>query len=106
MKIDSGQHYVVYVLADYNHTDFTHQGYVGVTRLGREKKRMSEHRYACRTHRYGRDWTFDKMITLFVGDLDECLALEKRLRPEDDIGWNRDAGGAPFNKRYTSDESE
>ena len=82
MKIDSGQYYVVYVLADYNHTDFTHQGYVGVTRLGREKKRMSEHRYACRTHRYGRNWTFDKMITLFVGDLDGIIAAGIRWRKQ------------------------
>lgn len=99
MTVDADQPHVVYVLTDRDHTDITRQGYVGVTRLGRERKRMSEHRYACRTRRYGRDWTFEKMVTILVGDLDECLALERRLRPTDGIGWNRAVGGTPFGRK-------
>lgn len=103
MSVDTQEAYVVYVLTDHEHTDFTLQGYVGVTRLGRRKKRESEHRYACRTNRYGRTWTFERMITLFVGSLDECLRLERAMRPADGIGWNSDAGGAMFKRRLSSD---
>jgi hypothetical protein len=34
-----------------------------------------------------------KMTVLLEGDRTECLAMEKKLRPKRNIGWNKATGG-------------
>jgi hypothetical protein len=60
-------------------------GYVGVTEnpSGRRSVLVS----------IGRVPKDAKFLILFEGDREQCLRLERVLRPEKNIGWNRDRGG-------------
>jgi hypothetical protein len=60
-------------------------GYVGITIYPR--KRITQHRVD------GRLPANFQSLVLFRGSIDECLALEERLRPYPFIGWNRSHGG-------------
>jgi hypothetical protein len=60
-------------------------GYVGITIYPR--KRITQHRVD------GRLPSNFQSLVLFGGSIDECLALEERLRPYPFIGWNRAHGG-------------
>jgi len=59
-------------------------GYVGITVNAR--KRFAEHR---RTRKI-----VFKTAILFEGDREACLSVERELRPDHGIGWNRVRGGA------------
>lgn len=81
------------------HTDITSEGYIGITTRDVEC-RYSEHLSLANTNsstilsnaiRKYRDNLVIK--TLLKGSEEYCLLIEKRLRPEDRIGWNIVAGG-------------
>jgi hypothetical protein len=76
--------YVVYWLFDETCVTPEHDGYVGVTQ--NLKRRTREHR------RRGRFPPF-KTKALNHGTRDECLAIERSLRPGGALGWNAIVGG-------------
>lgn len=97
----------VYWIRHADHTDLMTQGYVGVS--GRFNKRMLEHfkfsenrhlRFAINKH----GW--DNLIKsqLLISTEEYCLEMERKLRPEDKLGWNIVAGGgkppSALGKRY------
>lgn len=61
------------------------QGYIGVT--SDIKRRRREHKCA------GRLCDGREYVILFTGSKEECYALEEKLRPHDNIGWNTGKGG-------------
>lgn len=86
------------------HTDFTKEGYVGVTsKEGGAEVRFKEHltesrrkgyaRYhiARAIKKYGETNIFVK--TLMIGTDEYCYQMEFKLRPEANIGWNMAPGG-------------
>jgi hypothetical protein len=71
------------------------QGYIGVTKYGRQDRRYWEHqtvsgnahlRNAIKKYK-------TKMSILLVSNQDYCVDIEKKLRPKPNIGWNIVAGG-------------
>lgn len=83
---------VVYWLYDERCICPWRHGYIGISvqfdaRLQRHRIRAGSRKSAV-----GIPPIFDHKI-LFVGTLDECLALEEQLRPHRRIGWNRARGG-------------
>lgn len=60
-------------------------GYVGVTED--PANRLRHLRISGTVPRHAR------MTVLLEGDRIECLAMEKKLRPKRNIGWNKAAGG-------------
>jgi NUMOD3 motif len=83
---------VVYWLHDSGHTSPEREGYVGVTT--NLPARLKQHRNDKRKRKgaLGVPKIFEHKI-LLQGTLAECLALEKRLRPEEGTGWNFIRGG-------------
>lgn len=81
------------------HNDITTQGYVGVTKsFG---KRMITHKSKSESgrthfHKAIRCYGWDNLIkeVVIVGNYDYCFYIEKKLRPENDIGWNGKIGGS------------
>lgn len=84
------------------HTNILTDGYIGFTSKA-PQKRFNEH-IGCANMRAGRSPKLEKAIqkygreglivqTLCVGDNEYCYALEKRLRPAHNIGWNLAIGG-------------
>jgi hypothetical protein len=69
-------------------------GYIGVT----ENRRMRRDQLRRDYVRFPPDV---KMMILFEGTREECLDLERRLRPHANMGWNRNAGGvAPVRLKH------
>ena len=86
------QRCVVYWLFDERCICPWRHGYIGIStefdaRLRRHRKRAGTRKSAV-----GVPAIFDHKI-LFVGTVDECVALEEQLRPRRGIGWNRAQGG-------------
>ena len=88
--------YSVYWIRKPEHTNIMVDGYVGIT--ARFQRRMWEHeKLKGNRHikfaiaKYG----WDNLIKtqLVIADEKYCLELEKKLRPEIDIGWNCTFGG-------------
>jgi len=86
----------VYWIRHADHTDLMTQGYVGVS--GRFDRRMWEHfklngnrylKFAIKKH----GWDNLVKTQLLISTEDYCLDMERKLRPEDKIGWNIVAGG-------------
>jgi predicted secreted protein len=83
----------VYWLHDDTCADIERHGYVGAcTRLD---IRLKAHRHYAGTHKgaVGVPVSDFKVTIIFTGPIRECRALEARLRPDHDIGWNRYPGG-------------
>lgn len=74
---------VVYWLYDENCTDPFLHGYIGIT--NNIRRRMADHRYKRRLP--------FKYKILFRGTREECISLEKKMRPSAFIGWNIFEGG-------------
>lgn len=90
--------YCVYWIHLPNHTDITSQGYVGITsRSERAELRLYEHRIQ-RTNQHLSN-AFDLygntiiQTILVKGSKEYCLEIEKKLRPNNHIGWNIAPGG-------------
>jgi hypothetical protein len=69
-------------------------GYIGVTENRRIRRDQLRRNYV----RFPPDV---KMKILFEGTREECLDLERRLRPRANMGWNKNAGGvAPVQLKH------
>jgi hypothetical protein len=86
----------LYWIHHQEHTDIFNQGYVGVS--NNVKKRWSDHAWkAQNTHlanainKYGWDNLVKKVV--LIADDGYCLDIERKLRPNNKIGWNIVAGG-------------
>jgi hypothetical protein len=77
---------ILYWLRLAEHTDVFNQGYIGVAQDF--KKRLRSHK-----HRFKSIWKSIIATPLVVGSKDYCFDVEKKLRPNRQIGWNRSAGG-------------
>lgn len=77
---------VIYWVRLPEHTDIYTQGYVGVT--PNFAKRMREHK-----HRFKAIWDQVVMETILIAEAAYCYAIEKKLRPGRNIGWNKSIGG-------------
>jgi hypothetical protein len=92
----------VYWIRAPHHSNMTLEGYVGVSKNAK-KRWLYGHNWA---HRKGRHdnprlanaiskYGWDNLIktVLVVADENYCYDLERKLRPEDSIGWNLVTGG-------------
>ena len=86
----------VYWIRCADHTDMTSQGYIGVT--GRFDRRMWEH-YTLEGNRHLKfaiqKYGWDNLVKtqILIADEGYCLDIERKLRPNDGIGWNCTTGG-------------
>jgi predicted GIY-YIG superfamily endonuclease len=97
----------VYWIRNVEHTDLMTQGYVGIT--NRFDRRMWEH-FKLDGNRYLKfaikKYGWDRLVKsqLLISTEEYCLEMERKLRPEDKIGWNIVAGGgkppSSIGKRY------
>lgn len=85
----------VYWLRCAEHTDMFSQGYVGITRHGREKRRFWEHKNVGQNAHLRNALNKYEVVQeiLLIADEDYCKKIEQKLRPEINIGWNIVAGG-------------
>lgn len=92
-------HYV-YWIRHTGMTDFTTQGYVGVT--NNPNRRIANHRTKLRNNKhenvhFQRAYAIDEDLIieyLKEGTEQECYTYEEQLRPNVGIGWNINKGGA------------
>lgn len=84
------------------HTDMFSQGYIGITKQS-VTKRFNQHRNSAKRCKARKKSEFKKILrddvglvveTLVVSDYDYVKNLERLLRPESNVGWNRATGGA------------
>ncbi len=85
----------VYWLRCAEHTDMFSQGYVGITRHGREKRRFWEHKTVGQNAHLRNALNKYEVVQeiLLIADEGYCKKIEQKLRPEMNIGWNIVAGG-------------
>jgi hypothetical protein len=83
---------VVYWLYDARCVCPWRHGYVGVSIQFDARLQRHRNRAGTRKSAVGVPAIFNHKI-LFIGAVDECLALEEQLRPQRGIGWNRARGG-------------
>lgn len=85
----------VYWLRCAEHTDMFSQGYVGITKHGREKRRFWEHKTVGQNAHLRNALNKYEVVQeiLLVADESYCKEIEQKLRPEVNIGWNIVAGG-------------
>lgn len=95
--------YSVYWIKRKEHSCVEKDGYIGITK--NVHRRIDEHRkhYSGRSRVSNAIKKYDDIehIILFEGlDKQEAIEIEKRLRPDDNIGWNITKGGGlpPSNK--------
>ncbi len=89
--------YIVYWIRTSNHKDIFTEGYVGITlnfkeRLRSHKKSKNKYPINNAIKKHG----FNNLIKEVVEkdlSLDEALKLERKFRPEQNIGWNCQQGG-------------
>ena len=96
----------VYWIHHPDHTDMFSQGYIGVSVNARKRwidhRRHQENRhFANAVKLYGWDLLVKKQI--LIAEEDYCLDIERKLRPEKNIGWNIAVGGGkpPINTTGT-----
>jgi group I intron endonuclease len=88
--------YGVYWIRCADHTDVTTQGYVGVSI--NVERRLSEHQKSKQNpHLYSaiKKYGWDNLIKtpLLISTEEYCLEIERKLRPQECIGWNVIVGG-------------
>lgn len=89
--------YCVYWIRKTNHTDPSSQGYIGITKD--LKERLRSHRNNKKITKLTSSIKKNKWNNLVVDivqeglSLEEALEVERRFRPDPDIGWNHQAGG-------------
>ena len=86
----------VYWIRHPDHTDMFTQGYIGITnntkvRWNDHNKRPSNLHIQRAVEKYGWDNLIKKVI--LIADKAYCLAVETKLRPANQIGWNVVSGG-------------
>jgi len=86
----------IYWIRAAHHTDILSEGYIGVSkdaekRFMQHKKRAQNRYLKHATNKYG--WDNLVKSVLLIAEEDYCLSVEKKLRPQDKIGWNIVAGG-------------
>lgn len=86
----------VYWIRHADHTDVFTQGYVGITanmnsRMWRHSQQKTNPHLANAIKKYG--WDALVKTVLLVSSTTYCLAIEKKLRPTKDVGWNVAMGG-------------
>ena len=85
----------VYWIHLYAHKNILVEGYVGISI--NPKQRLKQHLGNSKSHLAERLKPLEEEIvldTIYSGTREECMLLEKKLRPSPHIGWNRAAGGA------------
>jgi hypothetical protein len=85
----------VYWLRCEDHTDMFSQGYIGITKHGRQERRLWEHKNVSQnSHLLNALDKYDVVQDiLLIADEDYCKDIEQKLRPEINIGWNIVTGG-------------
>lgn len=85
----------VYWLHCADHTDMFSQGYIGITKRGREKRRFWEHKVVGQNPHLSNALNKYDVVQdiLVIADEGYCLNVEQKLRPNASIGWNIVAGG-------------
>lgn len=86
----------VYWIRCQDHTDIKSQGYVGVSmnaekRFDQHLKRTQNRHLSFAIKKYG--WDNLVKSVMLISTKEYCLDIERKLRPEDKIGWNLTAGG-------------
>ena len=85
-----------------DHTDITTEGYIGIT-CQTVVKRFNQHRNDARRDKARKKSVFKQILasnvelivdTLLISDYEYVKNMERLLRPESNIGWNRALGGA------------
>lgn len=87
----------VYWIRHADHTDIFRDGYVGISKDA--TRRFSEHRRGVSSNnhlkhaikKYGVESVVFEIV--LVSDMNYCLDIERKLRPENGIGWNLVVGG-------------
>jgi hypothetical protein len=99
--MDNTKNTIIYWIRLRSHTDYTSQGYIGVTKRG--TKRLSDHftALAAGTHKnphltsafkkYGLEAFVSD--TLFIGEEKYCYEIEAQWRASHNVGWNIAPGG-------------
>lgn len=88
---------IVYWIFDETCSDPIKNGYVGIT--NNVTKRFYQHKNARRfPHNI-------QIIQLFEGTKEECKIEERKLRPDQHIGWNRAKGGGAYYSGPKSDKT-
>jgi hypothetical protein len=87
----------VYWIRHPDHTDMFTQGYIGITnntkvRWNDHNKRPSNLHIKRAVKKYGWDNLIKQVI--LIADKAYCLAVETKLRPTNQIGWNVASGGS------------
>jgi len=89
-------HTNVYWIRQTNHTDMFSQGYIGVSKhiksrfVAHAKKTKNAHLKNA-IEKYG--WNNLVKETILIADDGYCYDIEKKLRPNENIGWNINSGG-------------
>lgn len=86
----------VYWIRHRDHFDIFTQGYVGITenldhRMWRHKKCRTNAHLTNAIKKHGWDSLIKEVI--LISSTEYCLDIEKKLRPEKEIGWNIAIGG-------------
>lgn len=86
----------VYWIHHPDHTDMFSQGYIGVSinverRFNEHLKKSDNRHLRFAIGKYGWDTLIKKQI--LIADENYCLDIERKLRPNDGIGWNLVMGG-------------
>lgn len=86
----------VYWIRHRDHTDILTQGYVGITeninyRMWRHKRCRTNAHLTNAIKKHGWENLIKEVI--LISSTEYCLEIEKKLRPEKEIGWNIAIGG-------------
>lgn len=86
----------VYWICHPDHSDIFTEGYIGITedfaqRMRKHKNKITNAHLMNAINKYGWDNLIKKV--LLIASVDYCLEIEKKLRPNKDIGWNIAIGG-------------
>lgn len=94
---------VVYWLFDDRCVCVWRHGYVGISTEADARLKRHRLRAGTRKSAVGVPAIFNHKI-LFTGTVDGCVALEEKLRPHKNIGWNRAIGGREPWLNYKHDD--
>lgn len=93
----------VYWIRGREHINILRDGYIGITKdfngrlqqhLLSASKTLTSHKKEMRERLISGDYIVN---TILIGSRDYCLYIENRLRPENNIGWNKAIGGVGNN---------
>lgn len=72
------------------------EGYIGITKEGRQSRRLWEHKNNFQNKHLKNALSKHKVVQdiLLIADEEYCKDIERKLRPEREIGWNIEIGGS------------